>query len=322
VKIALITGISGQDGSYLAELLLSKDYQVFGMVRRSSSVNTWRLDGIFEHPHLHLVYGDVTDANSVRSLFVKAMPDEVYHLAAQSHVRISFDVPAYTTESIALGTTNLLEALREIVPQARYYQASSSEMFGSSPPPQSEMTGFRPRSPYACAKVFAYHMAQNYREGYGLHISNGILFNHESPRRGETFVSRKIAKAAARIAAGKQDRLRLGNLDARRDWGWAPEYVEAMWLMLQQERPGDYAIATGESRSVRDLAEAAFEHAGLSYKAHVDIDDRLFRPTEVESLLGDPASAWLNLGWRAQVTFETIVQNMVLAEMEEARSAA
>jgi GDPmannose 4,6-dehydratase len=322
VKIALITGISGQDGSYLAELLLSKDYQVFGMVRRSSSVNTWRLDGVFEHPHLHLVYGDVTDANSVRSLFEKSMPDEVYHLAAQSHVRVSFDVPAYTTESVALGTTNLLEALREIAPHARYYQASSSEMFGSSPPPQSETTPFKPRSPYACAKVFAYHMAQNYRDGFGLHISNGILFNHESPRRGETFVSRKIAKAVARIAAGKQTTLSLGNLKARRDWGWAPEYVEAMHLMVQQESPGDYVIATGQSYSVRDMVDAALSHAGLPFSPHVITDLRLLRPTEVEDLRGDPTLAQEHLGWSAQVTFETIMQRMVVAEMEALRLAA
>lgn len=315
MRRALITGITGQDGSYLAELLLAKGYEVHGIIRRSSSFNTGRIDHIFDRLHLH--HGDVTDGSGLSRLLVQIQPEEIYHLAAQSHVRVSFDVPEYTADTVALGTIRLLEAVRDICPEARVYQASSSEMFGSAQAPQSEHTPFHPRSPYACAKVHAFWAAVNARDGYGLHVSNGILFNHESPRRGETFVSRKVCKAAARIAAGKQQRLSLGNLQARRDWGWAPEYVEAMWLMLQQDKPDDYVIATGVSHTVEELVDTAFAVAGLDWRGYVDIDRRLFRPTEVDDLRGDATKAGLLLGWQAGVSFEEMIRRMVEAEIDE-----
>jgi len=286
---ALITGISGQDGSYLAELLLGKDYEVHGIVRRASSFNTGRLDHIYQDPHepgprLQLHYGDLTDAVALVNLIRDVAPDEVYHLGAQSHVKVSFEIPEYTGESTGLGTTRLLEAIRASGIQTRFYQASSSEMFGAAPPPQDEMTPFHPRSPYGCAKVYAYWTTVNYREAYGLFAVNGILFNHESPRRGETFVTRKISRAVARIKAGLQDRLYLGNLQARRDWGYAPEYVDAMWRMLQQDRPADYVIATGESHSVQEFCEIAFAHVGLDWRRHILVDPAYYRPSEVDEL--------------------------------------
>lgn len=310
---ALITGITGQDGSYLADLLLAKGYEVHGIIRRASTFNTSRIDHIFDRLHLH--HGDLTDGSGLTRLLAKVRPDEIYHLGAQSHVRVSFDIPEYTADTIALGTIRLLEAMRIACPEARFYQASSSEMFGSSPPPQNETTPFRPRSPYACAKVHAYWTVVNYREAYGLHASNGILFNHESPRRGETFVSRKIARAAARIAAGHQKVLTLGNLDARRDWGYCPEYCDAMWRILQADRPLDLVIATGEQHTVREMVEAAFTHVGLEWRDHVEVDSRLFRPTEVDSLCGDASLALRTIGWGPQTTFAALVQLMVDAEV-------
>jgi GDPmannose 4,6-dehydratase len=314
MRRALITGITGQDGSYLADHLLVRGYEVHGIIRRSSSFNTGRIDHIFDRLHLH--HGDVTDGSGLSRLLVSIQPEEIYHLAAQSHVRVSFDIPEYTADTVALGTIRLLEAVRDICPEARVYQASSSEMFGSAQAPQSEHTPFQPRSPYACAKVHAFWAAVNARDGYGLHVSNGILFNHESPRRGETFVSRKVCKAAARIRAGKQQRLALGNLQARRDWGWAPEYVEAMWLMLQQPQGGDYVIATGVSHTVEELVDTAFAVAGLDWRGYVDIDRRLFRPTEVDDLRGDATKAGLLLGWQAGVSFEEMIRRMVEAEID------
>jgi GDPmannose 4,6-dehydratase len=323
VKTALITGITGQDGSYLADLLLAKDYNVVGIVRRGSTINTARIDHLMADPRLTLKFGDVCDGASIVKIMAAVQPDEIYHLAAQSHVRVSFDIPEYTGDSVALGTTRMLEAMREIAPYARYYQASSSEMFGSEPPPQSETTPFSPRSPYACGKVYAYHMARNYRDGYGLHISNGILFNHESPRRGETFVTRKIAKAVAAIAAGRQSRLALGNLKARRDFGYAPEYVEAMWRMTQQDGPGDYVIATGEQHSVAGFCEAAFRHVGIEdWRGYVDIEPRHLRPTEVDSLRGDASKARRMLGWTAALGFADLVRIMVDAEVQALSGAA
>jgi GDPmannose 4,6-dehydratase len=311
---ALITGITGQDGSYLAELLLGKGYQVHGIIRRSSSFNTQRIDHIIDKLTLH--HGDLCDGGALTNLLWQVEPDEIYHLGAQSHVRVSFDLPAYTADTIVMGTTRLLEAYRLACPKARYYQASSSEMFGASPPPQHELTPFMPRSPYGCSKVFAYHMAVNYRDGFSLPISNGILFNHESPRRGETFVSRKIAKAVARIKAGKQQDLTLGNLEARRDWGYAPDYVNAMWLMLRHHEPGDYVIATGESHSVRKMCEEAFTVADLDWREYVKTDERYFRPTEVDHLRGDAGKAERVLGWAPSVTFSELVRLMVKAETD------
>lgn len=292
VQKALITGITGQDGSYLAELLLSKGYQVHGLIRRSSTFSTSRIDHLYVDPHepesrLFLHYGDLSDSTQLTNLFYDIMPDEIYHLGAQSHVRVSFDMPEYTGDIVALGTTRLLEALRRSGIKAKFYQASSSEMFGMSPPPQNEATPFQPRSPYAVAKVYSYWMAVNYRDGYNLFTCNGILFNHESPRRGETFVTRKVTRAIAGILAGKQQYLHLGNLEAKRDWGYAPEYVETMRLILQQEKPDDYVIGTGESHSVREFVEEAFAYVGLDWKQYVKIDPRYFRPTEVELLLAD-----------------------------------
>jgi len=321
MKKALITGITGQDGSYLAELLLRKGYQVHGIIRRASSFNTGRLQGIYTDPHvtrnqLFLHYGDLSDASALARLVGRIQPEEVYNLAAQSHVRVSFDSPEYTTDITATGAVRLLEAIRETGIQPRFYQASSSEMFGRAHEiPQRETTPFCPRSPYACAKVFAYWITVNYREAYGLHASNGILFNHESPRRGETFVTRKITRAVAHIHAGLQSKLYLGNLDAQRDWGYAQEYVEAMWLMLQQDKPGDYVIATGETHSVREFLNLAFAHVNLDWHDYVEQDPRYHRPTEVDSLVGDPAKAKSQLGWVAQTPFPTLVSLMVDADI-------
>ncbi len=302
LKRALITGITGQDGSYLAELLLSKGYEVHGLRRRASSFNTSRIDHLindFRHDsdaRLFLQYGDLTDSTSLIKLLYKLKPDEIYCLAAQSHVHVSFEIPEYTGDVTGLGAVRILEAVRETGIEARIYQASSSEMFGSTPPPQTEQSPFHPRSPYACAKVFAFHTAVNYRESYGMYVCNGILFNHESPRRGENFVTRKITRAIARIKRGLQDKLYLGNLEAKRDWGYAPEYVEAMWKMLQQEKPDDYVIATGESRSVEEFVVAAFGHAGLNWREYVETDPVYFRPAEVDLLKGDSSKAKAQLG--------------------------
>jgi len=321
-KRALITGITGQDGSYLAELLLSKDYEVHGIIRRASTFNTGRLDGIYEDPQasskrLFLHYGDLSDASALARLIAKIQPDEVYNLAAQSHVRVSFDSPEYTTDITATGAIRLLEAIRDAGIKPRFYQASSSEMYGKvMEVPQKETTPFYPRSPYGCAKVYAYWITVNYRESYGLHASNGVLFNHESPRRGETFVTRKITRAVSHIKAGLQDKLYLGNLDAKRDWGYAKEYVEAMWLMLQQPEPDDYVIATGETHSVREFLEVAFGHVGLDWKKHVEIDPRYYRPAEVELLIGDPSKAIKKLGWQPKTKFEELTKLMVDADVE------
>ena len=319
-RTALITGITGQDGSYLAELLLSKGYVVHGLIRRASTFNTQRIDHLYQDPHdpqarLFLHYGDMTDGSRLTTLVRSIAPDEVYHLAAQSHVRVSFDEPEFTGDVTGLGTTRLLEAIRASHVPARFYQASSSEMFGDAPAPQSEASPLRPRSPYAAAKVYSYWMVRNYREAYGMHAVNGILFNHESPRRGETFVSRKISMAAARIAKGIQDRLFLGNLDAARDWGFAKEYVEAMWLMLQAPEPDDFVIATGSAYSVRDFLTFAFEHVGLDWQDHVEFDERYLRPTEVDELVGDPAKAQRVLGWKARTTTPELARLMVDADL-------
>lgn len=328
MKKALITGITGQDGSYLAEFLLEKGYEVHGIIRRSSTFNTDRLDHLYRDPHdpetrLFLHYGDLSDGTGLRHILERVQPDEVYNLGAQSHVKVSFEQPEYTADIVATGTLRLLEAVRDFVrhsgKQVRFYQAGSSEMFGASPPPQNETTPFYPRSPYAAAKVAAYWYAVNYREAYGLFICNGILFNHESPRRGETFVTRKITRAAGRIKMGLQDKLYLGNLEARRDWGFAGDYVEAMWLMLQQEEPDDYVIATGTAHSVREFLELAFEMLGLDWRKYVEIDPRYFRPTEVDFLLGDATKAQEKLGWRPRVSFEELVRMMVEHDLELAR---
>lgn len=321
-KKALITGITGQDGSYLAEFLLSKDYEVHGVIRRASTFNTGRLEPIYSDPHnsksrLFLHYGDLSDASALSRLLTKVQPDELYNLAAQSHVRVSFDSPEYTTDITATGAVRLLEAIRETGLNPRFYQASSSEMYGMvRETPQTEKTPFYPRSPYGCAKVYAYWITVNYRESYGLHASNGILFNHESPRRGETFVTRKITRAVAHIAAGRQEKLYMGNLDAKRDWGYAKEYVEAMWLMLQQEKPDDYVIATNETHSVREFLELAFGHVGLNWKKHVEIDPRYYRPAEVDLLIGDCSKAEAKLGWRPKTKFADLVKLMVDADVK------
>lgn len=328
MKRALITGITGQDGSFLAELLLSKGYEVHGVIRRASSFNTQRIDHLYVDPHtggarLFLHYGDLADGGSLRLILQRVQPDEVYNLGAQSHVRVSFDQPEYTADIVALGTIRLLEAVREFQErtgkEVRVYQAGSSEMFGASPPPQSESTRFYPRSPYAAAKVHAYWVAVNYREAYGMFVCNGILFNHESERRGETFVTRKITRAATRIKLGLHDVLYLGNLEAKRDWGYAPDYVEAMWLMLQQDEPDDYVIATGEMHSVREFVEKVFERLGLDWRRHVRIDPRYFRPTEVDALCGDATKARTKLGWRPKVGFEELIERMVEHDLELAR---
>ncbi|HVX97845.1 MAG TPA: GDP-mannose 4,6-dehydratase [Polyangia bacterium] len=328
MKKALITGVTGQDGSYLAELLLAKGYEVTGLVRRSSSFNTERLDSIYQDPHssnykLRLVYGDLDDASSLNRVLREIKPDEIYNLGAQSHVRVSFDVPEYTASTVGIGTLRLLEAIRESGQEksVRFYQASSSERFGAAAPPQDENTPFIPRSPYACAKVFAHQLCQNYRDAYGMHISCGILFNHESPRRGIPFVTRKITRAAARIRHGLDKKLYLGNLDSFRDWGFAGDYVEAMWLMLQQERGDDYVIATGESHSIRECLDVAFGELELDWKKYVEIDPRYFRPTEVDHLKGNPAKAMRKLGWKPKVTFKGLIQMMVRADEEDVRAS-
>jgi GDPmannose 4,6-dehydratase len=348
MKKALITGITGQDGSYLAELLLSKNYEVHGLIRRASTFNTGRIDHIYNDPHipgtrLFLHYGDLSDSGQLVNLVYNIKPDEIYHLGAQSHVRVSFDMPEYTGDITALGTTRLLEAVRRSGIKARFYQASSSEMFGSAPPPQNEHTPFCPRSPYAAAKVYAYWMVANYREGYGMFACNGVLFNHESPRRGETFVTRKITRALANILAGKQKRLYLGNLEAKRDWGFAPEYVECQWLMLQQDEPDDYIVGTGESHSVREFVEKAFGYTGIEIRWEgsgikergvissldstltlslrvgdtvVEIDPKYFRPTEVDFLQADVKKARIKLGWETRTTFDELIKIMVDYDMK------
>ncbi len=324
-KKALITGITGQDGSYLAELLLSKGYEVHGIIRRASTFNTGRIDHLYQDPHINgvhffLHYGDLSDSVHLVKLLFELKPDEIYHLGAQSHVRVSFDIPEYTSDITGVGTIRILEAIRETGVRPRFYQASSSEMFGKvHEVPQRETTPFHPRSPYGCAKVFAYWATVNYREAYGLHASNGILFNHESPRRGETFVTRKITRAVAAIKLGLQEKLYLGNLDARRDWGYAKEYVEAMWLMLQQEKPDDYVIATGETHSVREFLEEAFGHVGMDWKKYVEHDSRYERPSEVDLLVGDPSKAEKLLGWKPKTHFRDLVRIMVDADLESLR---
>jgi GDPmannose 4,6-dehydratase len=320
MKKALVTGITGQDGSYLAELLLSKGYEVHGIIRRSSTFNTSRIDHIYVDPHepgarLFLHYGDLSDSEQISHIIYNIKPDEIYHLGAQSHVRVSFETPEYTGNVTALGTTRLLETIKRSNTKVKLYQASSSEMFGASPPPQREETPFRPRSPYACAKVYAYWMVRNYREGYTLFASNGILFNHESPRRGETFVTRKITRGIAAILAGKQNYLYLGNLEARRDWGYAPEYVTCMWQMLQQPEPDDYVLGTGESHSVRDFVERAFAYVGRDWQEYVKIDPRYYRPTEVEDLVADATKARQRLQWSPRVGFDELVKIMLDADM-------
>jgi len=320
-KITLITGITGQDGSYLAELLLEKGYEVHGLIRRASTFNTCRIDHLYEDPHeihkgLYLHHGDLSDGAQITNLLYDIKPDEIYHLGAQSHVKVSFDMPEYTADIVGLGTTRLLEAVKRSGIRAKFYQASSSEMFGATQPPQNEISRFYPRSPYAAAKVYAYWMVVNYREGYNLFASNGILFNHESPRRGETFVTRKITRAIANILAGKQKYLYLGNLEAKRDWGYAPEYVQAMWLILQQEKPEDYVLGTGESHSVKEFVEEAFTYAGLDWKAYVKIDTRYLRPTEVDCLTADYTKAKKELGWEPRVSFKELVRIMVDFDME------
>jgi GDPmannose 4,6-dehydratase len=324
-KVAFITGITGQDGSYLTEFLLEKGYEVHGLIRRSSSFNTARIDHIYQDPHtpnpkLILHYGDLTDGVNMTNLIHQIQPAEVYNLGAQSHVQVSFTMPQYTAQVDAVGAVALLESIRASGIKCRYYQASTSELYGSTPPPQSEDSVFRPRSPYAAAKLMAYWSTVNYREAYGVHATNGILFNHESPRRGETFVTRKITRAVAKIATGSKDKLYLGNLGAVRDWGYAKEYVESMWLMLQQDEPGDYVVATGVGATVKDFAQAAFEHVGLNYKDHVEVDKRYERPTEVDALIGDPSKAEKVLGWKAKTHWKELAKLMVDADLEKAKS--
>jgi len=315
-KVALITGITGQDGSYLAELLLEKDYEVHGIMRRNSTFTTGRIEHIFDQVELH--YGDLADSSSLQHIVAKVQPDEVYNLAAQSHVKVSFDVPEYTADVTGTGTLRLLEAIRTAAPKAKFYQASSSEMFGKVlEVPQTEKTPFYPRSPYGAAKVYSYWITKNYRESYDMYACNGILFNHESPRRGETFVTRKITRAVAAIKLGKQDKLYLGNLDAKRDWGFAGDYVEAMWLMLQQDKADDYVVATNETHTVREFCEKAFGHVGLNWEDYVEIDEKYNRPAEVDLLIGDPAHAKKQLKWEPKVTFEGLVKMMVDADLED-----
>jgi len=327
MKKALITGITGQDGSYLTELLLEKDYEVYGVIRRSSSFNTARINHLYQDPHekgvrLKLLYGDLNDSSSLNKMIQKIQPDEIYNLGAQSHVRVSFDIPEYTAEITGLGTLRLLEAIRETGVRTKFYQASSSELFGNAQDrPQNENTPFNPRSPYGAAKAFAYYIAVNYREAYNIFACNGILFNHESPRRGETFVTRKITKGLARIKYGLQDKLFLGNLDAKRDWGYAKDYVETMWLMLQQEKPDDYVVATGESHYVKEFLEKAFSYLGMNYREFVKIDPRYMRPTEVDYLLGDSSKARDKLGWTPKVTFSELVEMMVDHDLKEVETA-
>jgi GDPmannose 4,6-dehydratase len=325
MKRALITGITGQDGSYLADFLLKKDYEVHGIIRRASTFNTARIDHLYQDPHIHgvrlfLHYGDLSDSVNLVKLLYDLKPDEIYHLAAQSHVRVSFDIPEYTADVTGIGAIRILEAIREAGVNTRFYQASSSEMFGKvQEVPQTETTPFWPRSPYGAAKVFAYWVTVNYRESYGLHASNGILFNHESPRRGETFVTRKVTRAVARIKLGMDECLYLGNLDARRDWGYAPEYVEGMWQIVQADSPGDYVLATNETHSVREFVELAFSHVDLDWKQYVRYDKRYERPAEVDLLIGNPAKAKKLLGWEPAVRFPELVRIMVDADLEMAQ---
>lgn len=315
MKKALITGITGQDGSYLAELLLEKGYEVHGIMRRNSTFTTGRIEHIFDQIQLH--YGDLADSSSLQHIISKIQPDEVYNLAAQSHVKVSFDVPEYTADVTGTGTLRLMEAIRTCAPNAKFYQASSSEMFGKVlEVPQTEKTPFYPRSPYGAAKVYSYWITKNYRESYDMFACNGILFNHESPRRGETFVTRKITRAVAAIKAGKQDKLFLGNLDAKRDWGFAGDYIEAMWLMLQAEKPDDYVVATNETHSVKEFCQIAFEHVGLDWEQYVEVSEKYFRPAEVDLLIGDPAHAKKQLNWEPKVSFKELVKMMVDADTE------
>jgi GDPmannose 4,6-dehydratase len=321
MKRALITGITGQDGSYLAELLLSKGYEVHGLIRRASTFNTERIDHLYKDLHdpearVYLHYGDLSVSGQLTDLLSAVQPDEIYNLGAQSHVRVSFDMPEYTGDITGLGTLRLLEAIRKTGIKTRFYQASSSEMFGAAPPPQGEQTPFQPQSPYAAAKVYAYYIVKNYRDAYKLFACNGILFNHESPRRGETFVTRKITRAAARIKLGLQQTLYLGNMEAKRDWGFAGDYVEAMWRMLQQDTPDDYVIALGETHSVREFVEKVFQKLDMDYHDYVEVDPRYFRPTEVDILLGDSGKARKNLRWEPKVSFDNLIDMMVQADME------
>jgi GDPmannose 4,6-dehydratase len=321
MKRALITGITGQDGSYLAELLLSKGYEVHGLIRRASTFNTERIDHLYKDFHdpearVYLHYGDLSVSGQLTDLLSTVKPDEIYNLGAQSHVRVSFDMPEYTGDITGLGTLRLLEAIRKTAIKTKFYQASSSEMFGAAPPPQSEETPFQPQSPYAAAKVYAYYVVKNYRDAYKLFACNGILFNHESPRRGETFVTRKVTRAATRIKLGMQKKLYLGNTKAKRDWGYAGDYVEAMWLMLQQDKPDDYVIALGETHSVSDFVEKVFQKLNMDYREYVEIDQRYFRPTEVDVLLGDSSKARKNLGWEPKVSFDVLIDMMIEADME------
>jgi GDPmannose 4,6-dehydratase len=320
-KVALITGITGQDGSYLAEFLLDKGYEVHGLIRRSSTFNTSRIDHIYQDPHnkncnLFLHYGDLIDGVSLNNIIRDVKPDEVYNLGAQSNVQLSFAMPQYTAQVDTIGVINLLEAIKSTNLDIRLYQASTSEMFGSTPPPQNEISNFQPQSPYAAAKLMAYWSTVNYRNGYGIHASNGILFNHESPRRGETFVTRKITRAIAAIKSGKQEKVLLGNLDSIRDWGYAKEYVESMWLMLQQDKPSDYVVATGVGATVKDFAQAAFSYAGLNWEDHVEINNKYIRPTEVDALIGDPSKAEMVLGWKAKTHWKELAELMVDADIE------
>jgi GDPmannose 4,6-dehydratase len=322
MPIALITGITGQDGSYLAELLLKKGYEVHGLIRRASTFNTSRIDHLFKDPHepdnkLHLHYGDITDSSGITNLLREIAPDEVYNLAAQSHVMVSFTMPTYTAQVDAVGTIALLEAIRSSKLQTKFYQASTSELFGSTPPPQNELSPFHPRSPYAAAKLYAYWTTVNYRDAYGLHATNGILFNHESPRRGETFVTRKITRAVANIANGSDEKLYLGNLEAIRDWGYAKEYVESMWLMLQQEKPDDYVVATGVGTTVREFCQEAFSYVNLNWEDYVVEDPRYLRPTEVSALVGDPTKAKKLLGWSAKTHWRELADLMVDADIKK-----
>jgi GDPmannose 4,6-dehydratase len=319
-KVALITGVTGQDGSYLAELLLSKGYEVHGLIRRSSTFNTSRIDHIYQDPHetdpkLFLHYGDLIDGVGLTNLVREIQPTEVYNLGAQSHVQVSFTMPQYTGQVDAVGAVGLLEAIRSAAVDTRFYQASTSELFGSTPPPQNEESIFKPRSPYAAAKLMAYWCTVNYREGYGMHATNGILFNHESPRRGETFVTRKITRAVAEIANGSKKKLFLGNLDAVRDWGYAKEYVESMWLMLQQEKPSDYVVATGVGATVKDFAAASFACVGLNWQDHVEVDPKYIRPTEVDALIGDPSKAATELKWQAKTHWKELAELMVASDL-------
>ena len=322
MKRALITGVTGQDGSYLAELLLDKGYEVHGIIRRSSTFNTSRIDHLYKDPHepdnnFHLHYGDITDGVGISNILREIEPHEIYNLAAQSHVKVSFEMPDFTAQVDAVGTIRLLEAIRASKIDTRFYQASTSELFGSTPPPQSEISSFAPQSPYAAAKLYSYWVVRNYREAYGLHATNGILFNHESPRRGETFVTRKITMAVARIKLGVQDKLFLGNLDAIRDWGYAKEYVESMWIMLQQDASDDYVVGTGVGATVRDFCEASFSAAGLDYKDYVETEDRYLRPTEVDALIADPSKSKEKLNWSAKSNWQELAKIMVEADLEK-----